>query len=162
MNSPDVTFAVLDPGSVDGLRIGIVAASWHDNIVSELMRGCREVLTSYGISERNIVEYRCPGTYEIPVLARTMIDTGLVDAIIALGVVVRGETPHFEYVASPVMHGLQQLAVTSGIPCIAGILTTETLQQAWDRSGGSVGHKGKEAAEAALYMASTIRRLRST
>jgi len=161
MNSTDIQFADLSAFSADALRIGIVAAAWHDDIVQELIRGSLAVLQEHGLPDQSIILVRCPGSYEIPVVAATLIEYQQVDAVICLGVVVRGETAHFEYVASPVMHGLQDLAVRTGIPCIAGILTTENLDQAWSRAGGKDGHKGRESALAALYTADLLRTLRT-
>lgn len=161
MNSTDIQFADLSGFSGKGLRIGIVAAAWHDDIVSELISGSLAMLREHGVEDDDILLYRCPGSYEIPVIASTLIQQHLVDAVIALGVVIRGETAHFEYVASPVMHSLQELATRTGVPCIAGILTTENVQQAWDRAGGSAGHKGRESAHAALYTADLLRRIRT-
>lgn len=162
MNAQDVQFADLGTPSGGGLRIGIVAAAWHDDIVRVLIEGAFVKLRLHGVAEDHILLYRCPGTYEIPVVAATLIDQDSVDAVIALGVVIRGETAHFEYVASPVMHSLQELATRTGVPCIAGILTTENVQQAWDRAGGSAGHKGEESAIAALHMVNLLHNIRTT
>lgn len=161
MNSSDIQFADLSRFSGHGLRIGIVAAAWHDNIVTELITGAKETLQSYGVDDADVLLHRCPGSYEIPVIASALIEQNSVDAVIALGVIVRGDTAHFEYVASPVMHSLQELATRTGVPCIAGVLTTENIQQAWDRAGGSAGHKGRESARAALYTADLLRKIRT-
>jgi 6,7-dimethyl-8-ribityllumazine synthase len=161
MNSSDIQFADLSAFAAEGLRIGIVAAAWHDDIVQELMSGALNMLHEHQVSDDDIICVRCPGTYEIPVVASTLIEHQRVDAVICLGVVIRGETAHFEYVASPVMHGLQDLAVRTGVPCIAGILTTENVDQAWARAGGNAGHKGRESALAALYTADLLRTLRT-
>ncbi|RPI67132.1 MAG: 6,7-dimethyl-8-ribityllumazine synthase [Ignavibacteriae bacterium] len=133
-----------------GRRIGIVAARWHDDIVTTLLDGAVETLHQCGVLDSDLTIARCPGTYEIPVIASNMISTGKCDAVITLGVVVRGETAHFDYVAGPVAYGLQDLAISSGVPCIFGVLTTENLDQAWARAGGEHGHKGRESALAAL------------
>lgn len=162
MNSSTIKFADLTSFNASGLRIGIVAAAWHDDIVQVLLQGALDVLHEHNVPDELIHVHRCPGSYEIPVVASTLIDHTGVDAVIALGVVVRGETTHFEYVASPVMHSLQDLALRTGVPCIAGVLTTETVEQAWDRAGGSAGHKGRESALAALYTADLVRILRTT
>ncbi len=131
-------------------RIGIVAAQWHDDIVTTLLEGAVQTLHQCGVLDSNLTIARCPGTYEIPVIASRMIETKRFDAIITLGVVVRGETAHFDYVAGPVAYGLQDLAIRTGTPCIFGVLTTEDLDQAWARAGGQHGHKGREAALTAL------------
>lgn len=161
MNSSEIQFADLSGFSGKGLRIGIVAAAWHDDIVTELITGAKETLQSYGVADADVLLHRCPGSYEIPVIASALIEQKSVDAVIALGVIVRGDTAHFEYVASPVMHSLQELATRTGVPCIAGVLTTENVQQAWDRAGGSAGHKGSESARAALYTADLLRKIRT-
>ncbi|MBM4178493.1 MAG: 6,7-dimethyl-8-ribityllumazine synthase [Ignavibacteria bacterium] len=161
MNSSTITFADLTSFNASGLRIGIVAAAWHDDIVQVLLQGALDVFMEHNVPAEHIHVHRCPGSYEIPVVAKALIEHTGVDAVIALGVVVRGETAHFEYVASPVMHSLQDIALATGVPCIAGVLTTETVEQAWDRAGGSAGHKGRESALAALYTADLIRTLRS-
>jgi len=162
MNINDVTFADLGTATGKGVRIGIVAAAWHNDIVQELINGAVDTLHIHGVEGDHISLYRCPGTYEIPVVAATLIDHDAVDAVITLGVVIRGETAHFEYVASPVMHSLQELAIQTCVPCIAGILTTENVQQAWDRAGGSAGHKGRESALAALHMVNLLRAIRTS
>ncbi|MEY2720250.1 MAG: 6,7-dimethyl-8-ribityLLumazine synthase [Bacteroidota bacterium] len=162
MNINDVTFADLGTATGKGVRIGIVAAAWHNDIVQELINGAVDTLHIHGVEGDHISLYRCPGTYEIPVVAATLIDHDAVDAVITLGVVIRGETAHFEYVASPVMHSLQELATQTCVPCIAGILTTENVQQAWDRAGGSAGHKGRESALAALHMVNLLRAIRTS
>jgi 6,7-dimethyl-8-ribityllumazine synthase len=140
-------------------RIGIVAARWHDDIVTTLLDGAVQTLHQCGVVDTNITIARCPGTYEIPVVAARMIDTKKFDAVITLGVVVRGETAHFDYVAGPVAYGLQDLAVRTGTPCIFGVLTTEDLDQAWARAGGAHGHKGREAALAALETLNVLNEL---
>jgi len=150
------------PGSGHGRRIGIVAAQWHADIVETLMAGAIDTLRSAGVAESDIVIARVPGSYEIPVAAAAMIASQHVDAVITLGVIVRGETAHFEYVASPVAHALMDLSVQSGVPCMLGVLTTETIEQAWERTGGIHGHKGRESAAGALDLAATLTRLRTT
>lgn len=142
------TPAILPSGA--GRRIGIIAARWHDDIVNTLLDGAVQALHECGVVDSDIKITRCPGTYEIPVVAANMIAKGSCDAVITLGVVVRGETAHFDYVAGPVAYGLQDLAIRTNVPCIFGVLTTENLEQAWARAGGEHGHKGREAAFAAL------------
>lgn len=135
-----------------GRRIGICAARWHRDLVDELRNGAVDTLLSYGVAPSDILEIECPGSYELPVAAARLIRQFSVDAVIALGVVVRGETAHFEYVSSPVAHGLMDLSVATGVPCMFGVLTTDTLEQARERCGGAHGHKGREAAEGALQL----------
>lgn len=135
-----------------GRRIGICAALWHRDLVDELRNGAVETLLAYGVALPDILVIDCPGSYELPVAASRLIRQSGVDAVIALGVVVRGETAHFEYVSSPVAHGLMDLSISTGVPCMFGVLTTDTLEQARERCGGAHGHKGREAAEGALHI----------
>lgn len=161
MTTSAVPLASPTPGSGQGCRVGIVAAQWHADIVDNLLSGAVETLRDAGVATEDIVIVRVPGSYEIPVAVRAMIDTQRVDAVITLGVVVRGETAHFEYVASPVAHALMNLSIDTAVPCLFGVLTTETIQQAWDRTGGVHGHKGRESAAGALEMIAALRRLRT-
>lgn len=135
-----------------GRRIGICAARWHRDLVHELRSGAVDTLLAHGVAPSDILLVDCPGSYELPVAAARLIRQSGVDAVIALGVVVRGETAHFEYVSSPVAHGLMDLSISSGVPCMFGVLTTDTLEQARERCGGAHGHKGREAAEGALQL----------
>lgn len=142
------------------LRIGVVAAEWNDFIVRTLIDGAMETLRLHGVTDDAIRLVRCPGSFEIPVVAKAMADTGLYDAVIALGVVIRGETAHFEYVSGPVAYGLAQIAIQTGVPCMFGVLTVENIEQAKDRAGGSFGNKGAEAASAALQTIAALRAVR--
>ncbi len=160
MTTTSTSLALTASGS--GRRIGIVAAQWHADIVEMLVVGAIDTLRSAGVAESDIVIARVPGSYEIPVAASTMIATQRVDAVITLGVIVRGETAHFEYVASPVAHALMDLSVRSGVPCMFGVLTTENIEQAWERTGGIHGHKGRESAAGALDLVATLTQLRTT
>ena len=135
-----------------GRRIGICVARWHREIVDELHAGAVDVLIASGVSASDIVVVECPGSYELPVAALHLIENAGVDAVLAFGVVVRGETAHFEYVSSPVAHGLMDVSVSTGVPCLFGVLTTETIEQARERCGGIHGHKGREAAQGALQL----------
>ena len=144
-----------------GRRIGIVAARWHGIIVDALLDGAVQTLRSAGVRDQDVVIVRCPGSYEIPVCIKAMALEQRVDAVIALGVVIRGDTAHFEYVSSPVAHSLMDIAVETGVPCLFGVLTTDTVEQAEARAGGVHGNKGSEAAVGALEMADVMERLRS-
>ncbi len=149
------------PTTGSGWRIGIVAARWHGNIVESLVQGAKATLLGAGVTAENITLVHCPGSYEIPVCASVMARSGCVDAVIALGVVVRGETAHFEYVSSPVAHGLMQISLETGVPCMFGVLTTENIEQAQERAGGGAGNKGAEAASGALETLETLQSIRS-
>lgn len=161
MTSTTIPSSTPIPGSGSGCRIGIVAARWHADIVDALLSGACETLVAAGVAEADIITVRVPGSYEIPVAARVLIDAQRVDAVITLGVIVRGETAHFEYVASPVAHSLMDLSTATGIPCMFGVLTTETIEQAWERTGGVHGHKGRESAAGALEMIAALSHLRT-
>jgi 6,7-dimethyl-8-ribityllumazine synthase len=141
-------------------RLAIIAARFNAKIVDELLIGCVQRLTQLGIPENQIDLHRVPGAFEIPVTASALAQTKKYSAIICLGCVVRGDTPHFEFVAGEAARGIQQVAVNQSLPVIFGILTTNTEQQAWDRAGGSHGHAGEKAAEAALEMIAVLNRIR--
>ncbi|HSI35986.1 MAG: 6,7-dimethyl-8-ribityllumazine synthase [Phycisphaerae bacterium] len=135
-----------------GARIGVAAARFNADLVDELLAGCVRRLTELGVSEKQVELVRVPGAFELPVAARAFAATGRYAAVVCLGAVVRGDTPHFDYVAGECARGLQAVAITSGVPVIFGVLTTNTHQQALDRVGGSHGHAGERAAEAAVEM----------
>lgn len=141
---------------VPDLHVGIVAAQWHAVVMGGLLAGARRVLDSAGVEEPAVV--RVPGAFELPVGAAVLARSGC-DAVVALGVVIRGATPHFDYVCSAAAHGLTSVAVRSGVPVGFGLLTCDTEQQALDRAGlgGSPEDKGGEAAAAALTTAVALR-----
>lgn len=154
---PLSTYVPDRPSDVSDVRIGIVRAQWHADIVAELVDGAVRELVRCGIAPEHITQVDVPGSFELPVVAGAWARKGTVDAILCFGVIVRGDTPHFEYVAGPVAHGLQHVALTTGVPCAFGVLTTNTVEQAWARAGGDHGHKGVEASQVAL---STLHALR--
>lgn len=155
MSSPGAPALSDLPNGTDR-RIGIVAATWHDDIVQKLIDGSRNHLMQCGVHENDIVIVRCPGTFEIPLVSSAMALSGTYNAIITLGVVIRGETAHFEFIAGSAVQALQTVAIDSGVPCIFGVLTVDTVEQALERAGGVHGHKGAEAADAALRMAAIM------
>jgi len=147
--------------TVDGaaeLRVAVVAALWHTTVMDGLLNGARRALADSDV--REVTEVRVPGTFELPVVAARLARAGY-DAIVALGVVIRGGTPHFEYVCSAATDGLTQVAVTTGVPIGFGVLTCDNDEQAIDRAGlpGSKEDKGYEATVAALSTAVTLARL---
>jgi 6,7-dimethyl-8-ribityllumazine synthase len=145
-----------DPGTVPDagkLRIGIVVSDWNGDITKALLEGAKQTLKKHGTKERNIQVRHVPGTFEITFGARLMADHDDMDAVICLGCVIKGETPHFTYICQGVTHGITQLNLDYDIPFIFGILTTDTRQQALDRAGGKHGNKGDEAAVTAIKMA---------
>ena len=141
-------------------RIAIVAARWNGFIVNNLVQGAFDALKRHGIQEESITLTYCPGCYEIPLLTQTMAKSQKYDAIITLGAVIRGATPHFDYVASEVSKGVAQVGLDTGIPCIFGVLTTDTIEQAIERAGTKAGNKGAEAGMAAIEMISLMKKLR--
>jgi 6,7-dimethyl-8-ribityllumazine synthase len=143
---------------VGDLRVALIAASWHDVVMNGLLDGARRALADS--APREVLEVRVPGCFELPVAAARLASAGY-DAIVALGVVIRGGTPHFEYVCDAATSGLTRVAVEHGVPIGFGVLTCDTEQQALDRAGlpGSAEDKGYEAASAALATAAALREL---
>lgn len=147
-------------GSLDGsgLRVAIIASRFNDTIVERLVEGARSCLTRHGVAEDDLDLYWVPGAWEIPLVARKLASGGGVDAIVALGLVVRGQTAHFEYVAGE-SAAVGRVSLDTGVPIAFGVLTTETWDQAQDRAGGKMGNKGWEAAQAALETANLLKTL---
>lgn len=140
------------PATKSGARIVIITAEWNGHITSELARAARETLTANGILPADIISIPVPGAVELTFAAARAIDRLTPDAIIVFGAVVRGDTPHFDYVCASVTQGITLLNASGRIPIIFGVLTVDNEQQALDRIGGPAGHKGIEAAETALRM----------
>lgn len=139
--------------SASEMRFGIVVAEWNAHITHALYEGCIETLLKHGAWADNIHAVQVPGSFELPSAARMLIGAKKLDAVIALGCVIQGETKHNEYINTAVANGLVQLGMASGIPCIFGVLTPDDEQQALDRAGGQHGNKGVEAAITAIRMA---------
>jgi 6,7-dimethyl-8-ribityllumazine synthase len=158
--SPSSTGPLLE-GSFDarGKRFAIVAARFNESIVERLIRGAQEMLVRLGARAGDITLCRVPGSFEVPPVARRLARTGRFDAVVCLGAVIRGATPHFDYVAGEAARGVARAAQKSDIPVIFGILTTDTVEQAMDRSGAKSGNKGADAAMAAVEMANLYRLL---
>jgi 6,7-dimethyl-8-ribityllumazine synthase len=156
--SPTAHYAAT-PFDASDLRVAVVAASWHDTVMDGLVDGAQRALADFKVSEHEIV--RVPGSFELPVVAAALAGQGY-DAVVALGVVVRGGTPHFDYVCSAATDGLNRVALDFGVAVGFGLLTCDTDAQALDRAGlpGSSEDKGYEAAAAALVTARTLRELR--
>ena len=138
------------------LRIAIVAAEWNSRITDELTAGCKARLNEMGITDDFISVFRVPGAIELTFASAQLIESDAFDAIVAFGCVIRGETPHFDYVCQSVTQGITHLNADYDIPVIFGVLTVENEQQALDRIGGAHGHKGREAADAAVKMAAFV------
>lgn len=151
------------PGGLDAsaMTIGVVAARWNDHVVAPLLEGAVQTLAELGASSDRVRVIRVPGAFELPVVAAEWARGNLVDAVICLGAVIRGDTPHFDYVAGPVSAELARLGTETGVPVIFGVLTCDTETQALDRAGGKDGNKGSDAAKAAVEMVSVLRTLRS-
>ena len=143
------------PYDASGLRVAVVAATWHTQVMDGLVAGAERALAAYGITEPEVV--RVPGTFELPAVAATLARAGY-DAVVALGVVIRGGTPHFDYVCSAATDGLTQVSVAHAMPVGFGVLTCDTEEQALDRAGleGSAEDKGWEATAAALDTARVL------
>jgi 6,7-dimethyl-8-ribityllumazine synthase len=139
-------------------RIGIVVSRFNESVTSRLLTGARACLAERGVPDARLEVHWVAGAWELPVLARALMTQGGFDAIIALGAVVRGETPHFEYVAGEAAHGLMSLQVRYGVPVGFGLLTCDTMEQALARAGGAAGNKGFDAAAAALDAAALVAR----
>lgn len=145
--------------STGDTTFAIVAGRFNHFIVDALVGGAEDAVVRMGGSTDNISVYWAPGAFEIPQLTRRVLDTGRFDAVIALGAVIRGSTPHFEYVAGTVAKGLANLAVESKIPLAFGVLTVDTIEQAIERAGTKAGNKGFEAAMAAIEMVDLFRQI---
>lgn len=141
------------------LRVAIVASRFNETIGLRLVEGAVDCLTRHGIDEDSLSVTWVPGAFELPIAARRWASSGRVDAVVALGVVIRGETPHFDYVAGGAAAGIAQASGDTGVPITFGVLTTDTAEQAEARAGGKSGNKGFEAALAAIEMADLMTRL---
>lgn len=138
--------------STENMRFGIVVSEWNPEVTENLLNGAYTTLQKAGVTPDQIIIHHVPGSFELVFGAKLMAEKCSVDAVIALGAVVRGGTPHFEYVCQGVTQGVTQLNVSQDIPVIFGLLTTDTMQQATDRAGGIHGNKGDEAAITAIKM----------
>jgi 6,7-dimethyl-8-ribityllumazine synthase len=150
------------PGSLPsaaGFRFALVVSRFNASVTSSLCGGARAALAEAGAPDEAVEEFSVPGSFELPQAARCAAETGRYDAVVCLGCVIRGETPHFEYIASAVAHGIMQAAGETGVPIAFGVLTTDTPQQAAERAGAGRDNKGWEAAAAAIEMAVLFRQL---
>lgn len=143
------------------MSVAIVVSNFHRRITDRLLAGAKRGLAGRGVRRNAVHTFRCAGAFELPQVANLLCLSGEFDAVVCLGAVIRGETPHFEYVSAEAARGIQDVALRYAMPVTFGVLTTDTLQQAIDRAGGSAGNKGFDAAEAAVDMAilfGTLRR----
>lgn len=141
----------------EGLAFGIVVSRFNDFICERLLGGALDALKRTGASEERIEVFRVPGAYEIPLAAKKLASSGRFDAVICLGAVIRGATPHFDYVANEVAKGIATVSLETSVPVTFGVLTTDTLEQAIERAGSKAGNKGFEAAMAAVEMANLMK-----
>ncbi len=138
--------------NAEGFRFALIASRWNDFLTSRLTEGALDALERLGADEKNVALYKVPGSFEIPLLARKVAGSGDYDAVICLGTIIRGQTPHFEYIAGEVTKGIAQAGMETGIPVVYGIVTADTLEQAIDRAGVKAGNKGFEAAMSAVEL----------
>ena len=140
-----------------GLQIGIVVGRFNDFITSKLLDGALDGLKRLGVEDNSVSVSWVPGAFEIPLAAKKMAETKKYDAVITLGTVIRGATPHFDYVSSEVSKGVAKVSLETGIPVVFGVLTTDTIEQAVERAGTKAGNKGFEAAQTAIEMANLLK-----
>lgn len=150
-----------DASEVEPVRIGIVASRFNQFVVDQLVEGARDALSRHHIAQELQTLVWVPGAFELPLVADQMARSGRFDALVALGAVIRGGTPHFEYVAGECARGLARVSLDHRLPVIFGVLTTDTIEQALERAGRGEGNKGYDAAMSAISMVGTLRQLAS-
>jgi len=143
----------------EGLKFGIVVSRFNEFVTKRLLEGALDALGRHGAKEEEIAVIRVPGTFEVPLVAQKMASSGKYDAVICLGALIRGATPHFEYIAAEVTKGIAQVGLSTGVPTIFGVITADTIEQAIERAGTKIGNKGFDAAEAAIEMANLLREI---
>ncbi len=139
-----------------GKKFGIIASRFNDFITNRLMEGCTDTLLRHGVKENDVEVAWVPGAFEIPLLAQRMAKSKKYDAVICLGTVIRGSTPHFDYIASEAAKGISYVSFNTGVPAIFGIITADSLDQAIERAGTKEGNKGRDAALSAIEMANLV------
>ena len=147
--------------SAGGFRFALVSSRWNDFLTARLVEGALDALERLGADEGAVEHYRVPGSFEIPLVAQRAAQSGRFDAVVCLGTVIRGQTPHFEYVAGEVTKGIAQAALSTGVPVLYGVVTADTLEQAIDRAGVKAGNKGFEAAMSAVEMVNLLKSVTS-
>ncbi len=145
----------------DGFRFAIVASRWNDFISARLVEGALDALERLGAAEKLVEVYKVPGAFEIPLLALKLAGSGKFDAIICVGTIIRGQTPHFEYIAGEVASGIAQAALKTGVPVVFGVVTADTVDQAIDRAGVKLGNKGFEAGTTAVELVNLYKTMTS-
>lgn len=148
-------------GGLDGagLRVGVVVARFNEFVTSKLLDGCRKALADHGVKNEDVTVVMVPGSFEIPLAAQKMAESGGVDAVVCLGAVIKGETDHYEHVSAAASEGISNVSLSTGVPIGFGVLTTENAEQAIARAGGGYSDAGYETTEAAIEMANLLRRL---
>jgi 6,7-dimethyl-8-ribityllumazine synthase len=142
--------------TVDGQRFAIVVSRFNEFITSKLMSGAIDALKRHGCSEDNITCVHVPGAFELPFMAKKLAESGSYDAVICLGCVIRGHTPHFDYIASQAARGIAQVGLSSGVPTTFGVITADTLEQAVERAGAKAGNKGVDAVLSAIELTNLL------
>jgi len=145
--------------SAEGYRFGLIVSRFNDFISSKLVEGAVDALKRHGAKEENLLLVKVPGAFEIPLAAKKLAESGKVDAVVCLGAVIRGSTPHFDYVAAEVSKGIAGVALETKVPVAFGVLTTDNLEQAIERAGTKSGNKGWDAALAAMEMVNLFKQL---
>ena len=140
-------------------RFAVVVSRFNEPVTSRLLEGALAAFRRHGVADEDVEVARAPGAFEIPLVAQRLARSDRFDAVVCLGAVIRGETPHFEYVAGECARGVQAVGLDTGVPCIFGVLTTDSLEQALERAGGSHGNKGWDASVAAMEMAALLESL---
>lgn len=141
-------------------KFAIVVSRWNQFVVSKLLDGALDALKRHKTKDENITIAYCPGAFETPLVVQKFAQSKKYDAVIALGAVIRGATPHFEYIANEVTKGIAQINLQTGVPCILGILTTDSIEQAIERAGSKSGNKGFESAQSAIEMISLLNQIK--
>lgn len=142
-----------------GLKVGIVVGRFNEFITSKLLSGAEDALRRHGVADSDVAVAWVPGAYEIPLVAKKMAASGKYDAVITLGTVIRGSTPHFDFVCNEVAKGVAAINLQEGLPVIFGVLTTDTIEQAIERAGTKAGNKGWDAGTAAIEMANLVKQI---
>jgi len=145
--------------TVDGQRFAIVVSRFNEFITSKLLAGAVDALKRHGTGDESITVVHVPGAFELPFMAKKLADSGLYDAVICLGCVIRGQTPHFEYVAGQAARGIAEVGLATGVPTTFGVITADTLEQAVERAGAKAGNKGVDAALSAIELVNLLRQL---
>jgi 6,7-dimethyl-8-ribityllumazine synthase len=147
--------------NAEGFRFALVASRWNDFLTARLIEGACDALERLGADEKSVELYKVPGSFEIPLMALKVASAGKFDAVICLGTIIRGQTPHFEYIAAEVTKGIAHAGMETGLPVVYGIVTADTLEQAIDRAGVKAGNKGFEAAMSAVELVNLYQEVKS-